>query len=292
MIRRLMSALAVIAAASGGMAAQTAWVNVGDATIHYELTGQGPTVVFIHGWAQDLDIWGDQVAAFAPRYQVLRYDRRGYGKSTGHADPTADPDDLRILLDSLGIRSAVVLGLSGGSRAALDFAVAFPDRVRALVLYGQGPPKGFQPMPPGPRPGETFGPIARKHGLDSLRKFVESLRLGWEPPNRPDYRERLQRMWSRYDGRDLLDPRPPSGRVPGARMDQLEQIRVPTLVIVGDHERPLQRLVADTLTRRIRNARQVVITDGGHGAHFAQPERFNAVVLEFVSAVEKRGGSR
>src|SRR5688500_643592 len=171
MIRRLMSALAVIAAASGGMAAQTAWVNVGDATIHYELTGQGPTIVFIHGWAQDLDIWGDQVAAFAPSYRVLRYDRRGYGKSTGHADPTADPDDLRILLDSLGIRSATVLGLSGGSRAALNFAVAFSDRVHALVLYGQGPPEGFEPMPPGPRPGELFGPIARKHGLDSLRKF-------------------------------------------------------------------------------------------------------------------------
>jgi pimeloyl-ACP methyl ester carboxylesterase len=283
----------IMAAAAGAVAhAQSARVNVGDAEIHYELSGQGNTVVLIHGWAQDLTIWDDQVAAFAPRYRVLRYDRRGYGNSTGHADPTADPDDLRILLDSLGIRSATVLGLSGGSGAALNFAVAFPDRVHALVLYGQGPPEGFQPMPAGPRPGELFGPIARKHGLDSLRKFVGSLRMGWEPPNRPDYRDRLNRMWSRYDGRDLLDPRPPSGRVPRARMDQLTQIRVPTLLIVGDHERPLQRMVADTLTRRIPNARQIVITDGGHGAHFAQPESFNAAVLEFLGAVEKRGGSQ
>jgi pimeloyl-ACP methyl ester carboxylesterase len=282
----------VVAIASAAAQAQTARVNVGDAEIRYELSGQGNTIVFIHGWAQDLGIWDDQVAAFSSRYRVLRYDRRGYGKSTGHADPTADPDDLRILLDSLGIRSAIVLGLSGGSRAALDFAVAFPDRVQALVLYGQGPPEGFQPMPPGPRPREMFAEIARKHGLDSLHQFVRSV-LSWEPPNRPDHRERLNQIWSRYEGRDLLDPRPPSGRVQQARMDQVGQIRVPTLVIVGDHERPLQRKVADTLTRRIPNARQVVITDGGHGAHFAQPERFNAALMDFLRTVyDPKAGAR
>ena len=292
MIRRLMNAVVTIAAANAGMAAQVGRVNVGDATMNYELTGQGTTIVFIHGWAQDLTIWDDQVAAFSPRYRVLRYDRRGYGQSTGHADPTADADDLRILLDSLKIASAVVLGLSAGSRAALDFAVAFPNRISALVLYGAGPPEGFQPTPPGPGPQEILGEIARKHGLDSLKRFVGSLGLSWQPPNRPNYRSRLDRMWSRYDGRDLLDPRPPSGRIPRARMDQLQHIRVATLVIVGDHERPQFRMVADTLARRIPNARQVVIVDGGHGAHFAQPERFNDALLAFVEAAQKSEGKR
>jgi 3-oxoadipate enol-lactonase len=287
---RFMAGPIIVAVVSIAAQAQMAHVSVGDAAIQYELTGRGTTtIVLIHGWAQDLTIWDDQVAAFAPHYRVLRYDRRGFGGSTGHADGTADPDDLRIVLDSLGIRSAVVLGLSAGSRAALNFAVAFPDRVRALVLYGQGPPEGFQPMPPGSRPAEQFGPIMREHGLDSLIKYVESVGLSWAPPDRPDYHEKLRRMWSRYDGRDLLDPRPRSGRVPQARIDQVNQIRVPTLIIVGDHERPHFRLVADTLTRRIPHARQVVIKDGGHGAHFAQPERFNAEVLEFVRALPDKG---
>jgi pimeloyl-ACP methyl ester carboxylesterase len=288
----LIGLLVAVVAAARGVGAQTGQVNIGDATINYGLTGRGKTIVFIHGWAQDLTIWDDQVVAFAPHYRVLRYDRRGFGESTGHADPTADPDDLRILLDSLRIRSAVVLGLSGGGRAALNFAVAFPDRVSALVLYGTGPPEGFQPMPSSPRPAEQFGPIARDYGLDSLIKFVESLPVSWGPPNRPDYRERLRRMWSRYDGRDLLDPGPPSGRIPPARMDQLEHIRVPTLVIVGDHERPHFRMVADTLTRRIPNVRQVVITDGGHGAHFAQPEQFNAALMEFLRTVHDGKAAR
>lgn len=287
MMRQLVMTASLVFAAPLWLSAQTATVNVGDASINYELSGKGRTVVLIHGWAQDLTIWDDQVAALSPTYRVLRYDRRSYGGSTGHADPTADPDDLRILLDSLKIPSAVVLGLSGGARTALNFAVAFPGRVSALVLYGSGPPGGFQPMPSGPMPNTRFGEIARNHGLDSLRKFVESIGLSWDPPNNPAYRKRIERMWSRYDGRDLLKPGPPSGRISPSRMDDLAKIRIPTLIVVGDHEVPLFRLVADTLTRRIPNARLVVIAEGGHGAHFAQPQRFNAAVLEFLASVAR-----
>jgi 3-oxoadipate enol-lactonase len=290
MSQRLVTVVAMVCAAHLELGAQPASVNVGDASINYELHGKGPVVVLIHGWAQDLTIWDDQVAALSPNYRVLRYDRRSYGSSTGHADPTADPDDLRILLDSLKIPSAIVLGLSAGARTALNFTVAFPKRVSALILYGSGPPVGFQPMPPEPMPNPRFD-IATNYGLDSLRKWVEGTGFHWEPPNNSDYRRRVDRMWSRYDGRDLLDRRPPSGRVAPSGMDDLAKIRAPTLIIVGDHERPLLRLVADTLARRIPNARHVVIPDAGHGIHFAQPERFNAALLEFLATASRTAGS-
>ena len=235
------------------------------------------------GWAQDLLIWDAQARDFAARYRVLRYDRRGFGRSTGHADPSADPDDLRILLDSLGLEKAAVLGLSAGSRAALNFAVAFPDRVSALVLYGQGPVPGFKPMPPGPDLMTTFRETARTHGLDSLGSLIRAHPLAWMPPDRPDLQDTLRAQWARYDGRDLLDPGTPSGRVPDARMDQLGGIAVPTLLISGDHEMPLFRQIADTLVRRIPGARRVEIANGGHGAHFAQPDAFNSAVLEFLA---------
>lgn len=280
-----LTALCVIALSANAQA-RSGMLNVGDAEINYDISGQGKPIVFINGWALTLDIWDDQVAAFAPRYRVLRYDLRGFGKSTGHADFTADPDDLRILLDSLGIRSAYLVGLSRGAAIAQAFVVAFPERVDALVLYGSGPLPGF-PIPPDMRMRFPFDEIARKHGMDSVRTAIANSPLAWRPPNRPDLDERLRRTLAVYEGRDLLDPRPPSGRVPPPLWGKVSEIRVPTLVIYGDHEMPLFQLVADSLVRRIPNARRVVIKNGGHGAHGAQPEQFNKALSEFFASVDR-----
>jgi len=237
-----------------------------------------------------MTIWDDQVQRFSPTHRVIRYDSRGFGQSTGHADITADPDDLRILLDSLGIRSAHVVGLSRGARVALNFAVAFPSRVEALVLYGLSPPEGFQPLPPGPGPVAIFAEVAKKHGLDSLGKVVWASPLVWLPADakvQTEFKRRFDASWAKYKGRDLLDPRPPSGRVRLARVDQLDGIRAPTLVIHGDHEMPLFQVVADTVVRRIPNARKVVVPNAGHGAHFYDPKRFNSALVEFFRSVDR-----
>jgi len=286
MTRGALGALGVLLAMlATPLAAQTQLrnVNVGDATIRLESTGQGQAIVFIHGWAQDLGIWNDQVAAFSHAYRVVRYDVRGFGESGGFADASADPDDLRILLDSLGIRRAHIVGLSRGAGVALRFAVHFPERVDALVLYGAGPPQGFGPTPERARMVAVFGELARAHGLDSLGKVVLASPLAWMPPDRPELQEMLQAGWAQYKGRDLLDPRPPSGRVPPVRAEHLDGIRARTLVIHGDHDLELQQAFADTLIRRIPNAHKVVIKDGGHGAHFAQPAAFNTALMDFFA---------
>lgn len=265
-------------------------VNVGDAAIHYESIGRGKAVVFLHGWSQDLGIWGAQAAAFAPRYRVIRVDSRGFGRSGGFADESADPDDLRILLDSLGIRSAIVVGLSRGADVALRFAVNFPTRVDGVVLYGVSHPLGFQP-PPAQSDKEFLAMLsqfARAHGLDSLGKMLFASPGAWMPPDRHDLQDTLRKSWARYKGRDLLDPRPESGRVPPVRLHQVNGIRVPTLIVHGDHEMPELKVVADTLARRIPNARKVVIANGGHGAHFAQPEQFNKALADFFYVVATR----
>lgn len=279
--------LYVVPPVSAGWA-QSRTLSVGDAAINYEVAGAGSALVLLHGWAQDLTIWDQQVPEFARRYRVIRYDRRGYGKSTGHADATADPDDLRILLDSLGVSSAYVLGLSAGSRAALNFAVAFPNRVRALVVYGQALLPGFTPAPQGPTPVTILGEIARTHGLDSAGKVLMAHQLSWAPPDRPNVRETYRTLWTRYSGRDLLDPKPESGRVPHATLDHIAMLRTPVLVVSGDHDLPLFLQVADTLVRRIPGAQRAVIGNAGHGAHFARPAEFNAAILRFLADVDQR----
>src|SRR5688572_20281933 len=100
-MRRLVAGVTMMLGVSiRDIGAQPRMIDVGDATLRYDVAGTGQAIVFLHGWAQDLGIWDDQVRAFAPRYRVVRFDRRGYGKSTGFADPSADPADVRSLLDS------------------------------------------------------------------------------------------------------------------------------------------------------------------------------------------------
>jgi len=287
-MRRMILLLAALLLSLGGtVAAQERKLNVGDATIAYDVTGRGRTVVFIHGWTHNRSVWDDQVPVFSKRYRVVRYDSRGFGKSTGFADESAEPLDLLVLLEALRIDRAYIVGHSRGGGIALRFAAAYPDRVACLVLYGSSPTSDF-PYPPGS--GELFFSlpgVAKQHGLDSVWKLLLTTGLAWVPPDRADVTERYRRLWVSYSGKDLLDPHPESGKVPLPNTARLSTLRMPTLVIIGDHELPFIAAAADTFAHRIPNVKKVVIPNAGHGAHFAQPTPFNGALLDFFNEVER-----
>jgi len=283
-IRLLVSAAIFVAPAA---VAQQRTINVGDALINYDVSGRGgPAVVFIHGWTHNLSVWDDQVAALNSRYRVVRFDTRGYGKSSGYSDPSADPQDLLTLLEALHIPRAYIVGHSRGGDVALRFAAAYPQRVSGLVLYGAFP-EGF-PAPP--EIGQFFASlpgVARTSGLDSVGKLILASPIAWVPPGRNDITERYRHLWASYSGKDLLNPQPESHRVPVPTTDQIRSMRVPTLVIVGDHEAPFIAAAADSLARWIPGAKKVVIPNAGHGAHFAQPASFNSALMDFIYSVER-----
>lgn len=278
-------------AAAGGGHAQVRTLDVGDARINYEVAGRGRAVVFIHGWSLNLTAWDDQVRAFAPGYRVVRYDRRGFGKSTGFPDVTADPADLRTLLDTLGVTRATLIGHSQGGEVALAFAVAFPERVDALVLYGAGPPVGFGVPFDGPDTFPDLPAIARQHGVDSAGRVLFAHPLAWVPPGRRDVLDRYGVFWAAYSKRDLLEDHAPSMKVAPVQITQLRTLAVPTLVVVGDHEMPYFLLVAEMFAYSLPKARKVVIPNAGHGAHFVQPRLFNAALRKFLVATAG-GGTR
>ena len=287
MRRMMMLVIALLLSVAGTGTAQERTINVGDAVLSYDLTGKGRTVVFIHGWALNKSVWDDQVPVFSKRYRVLRYDSPGFGKSTGVSDESAEPADLLVLLEALHIDRAYIVGHSRGGGIALRFAAKYPEKVDGLVLYGSTPPAGI-PFPP--EFGQWFGSlpgIAKQHGLDSVGKLVLASDLAWAPPGRSDVGERLRRAWVSYSGKDLLDPRPPAGTVALPDIARLSTLKMPTLVIVGDHELPFLAAAADTFAYHIPNAKKSVIPNAGHGAHFAQPTIFNGTLLDFFNEVDQ-----
>jgi 3-oxoadipate enol-lactonase len=266
--------------------AQQRTINVGDALINYDVSGRGPAIVLIHGWTHNMSVWDDQVAALKSRYEVVRFDRRGAGKSTGYEDRSADPQDLLLLLESLHIPRAYIVGHSRGGDVALRFAVAYPQRVSGLVLYSAFP-EGFPRTPDMDQFFASLPVVAQKNGLDSVGKLILGSPLGWVPPGRNDIVERYRHLWATYSGKDLLDPRPESNRVARPTPDQIKQLRVPTLVIVGDHDAPFITNAADSLSHLIPGAKKLVIPNAGHGAHFAQPASFNSALMDFVYNAER-----
>jgi len=258
-----------------------------DARIHYVVAGAGPAVVLIHGWALNLREWDDQIAALSPHYRVVAFDRRGYGHSSGFADASADPGDIRALLDTLHIRSAVLVGHSAGAEVAIRFAAALPGRVDALVLYGGGEPDSF----PVPETGPSLAmakQLARRDGVDSLMRFVLSLPQFRPGPHRSAaIAARLDTMVKGYSGKDLLEDHSQSGAFPQPQSDAMRRWPMPMLFISGDREGPRWQLVSDSLVRWMPDARKVLIPGGGHGVHFDEPQQFNAALLAFLQDAGK-----
>jgi pimeloyl-ACP methyl ester carboxylesterase len=131
-------------------------LSVNGGKLYYETTGDGLPVVLIHAGYLDSRMWDSQFETFSRQYQVIRYDVRGYGKSSRSESNYSDAVDLKSILDHLKIDRAVLVGVSMGGRIALDFAVEYIDRVRALVLINFGI-RGY--ISSGPEEDGLFDPI-------------------------------------------------------------------------------------------------------------------------------------
>src|SRR6476660_4633243 len=110
------------------------YAEVNGVRLYYELDGEGSDLVFVHAGCADSRMWDEQFSTFAHHHRVLRYDMRGYGKSTVSKYSFSNREDLYDLLEFLGIQQAHFVACSIGSFAVTDFALEHREKVRSLVL--------------------------------------------------------------------------------------------------------------------------------------------------------------
>jgi pimeloyl-ACP methyl ester carboxylesterase len=110
------------------------FVEMDRTNFYYELAGEGEPLVFVHAGIADSRMWDDQFHPFAQSYRVLRYDRRGFGRSPMVAGPYSHHGDLYALLRFLGIERAHLVGCSQGAKTITDFALEHPEMISSLVL--------------------------------------------------------------------------------------------------------------------------------------------------------------
>ena len=266
---------------------ETGYAPVAGGRLYYEVTGDGYPLVLNHAGVADHRMWEEQVAAFAPQYRVIRYDTRGFGQSSDAEGPFSYHQDLRDLLAHLGVARAHVVGLSLGASTAIASALAYPDRVSALVVAAGGV-RGEAPSAFLKQTWEQVDALADAGRLDEANEL--ELRLWVDGPGRtpdavdPAVRERM-RAWNLATFTRPESPGQPQPLEPAAR-DRLAEIRVPTLVIVGDQDVPDVLATTEYVAAHIRGARRVVIPGVAHMINLEQPAEFNRLVLEFLGAVE------
>jgi pimeloyl-ACP methyl ester carboxylesterase len=139
-MRLYLSAFCLFLCVVEGAAVQPAQDRMSRAGLRFSLEGRGANVVLIHAFHMDLREWDDAVASLGGRRHVLRYDVRGHGRSTVASSMPTQVEDLRSLVDELGIRRATFVGCSMGATIALEYALAHPDHVEGLILLSPGIP--------------------------------------------------------------------------------------------------------------------------------------------------------
>jgi pimeloyl-ACP methyl ester carboxylesterase len=262
------------------------YVPVEGGRIYYQEGGEGPPVVLIHGGYLDHRMWDGQIEALKANYRVVRYDVRSHGRSHALEGPFSDPDDLSVLLDTLKIPRAHLVGLSLGGQIALDFAILNPDRVESLLLAGPG----LGGFPAGsPQVVRYMEEITDALNREAFPETIEIFTRYWcDGPFRspaevdPDVRGKVLEMlsgsrerWGRSRLARQLDP---------PAMDRVSEIDAPTLILFGTLDMPDLKEVVDYLEATIPNARRVDIPGVAHMVNLEAPERFNEVLLEFLGA--------
>lgn len=246
--------------------------------------GSGALVICLHGIGGNRTNWHDQLPDFARHFHAASWDARGYAMSDDYPGPLDFHDfarDLARVLDHFGARKAHLVGLSMGGLIIMDFHAMYPERVATLTICDSLP--GFadlspaqraefirlrkEPLVQGRQPSDIAPVVARTLvGKSAVAGAYERLVASMSALHKESYIKTIE------------------GMVNSGLEIELEQIRVPTHVVVGEDDALTPPALSRAMASRITGARLSVIKNAGHLANIEQPQAFNEAVLAFLLA--------
>jgi len=256
------------------------YASVNGIRFYYESHGTGPAVVFAHGAGGNHLSWWQQIPFFARHYRCVVFDHRAFGLSRdgeGEAKRgrAAFHEDLRDLLDELGIERPAIVAQSMGGRTAVGFALRNPGRCAAMVLAGTT----------GGAVDDEIRAMQQEHRETPLGRQTLMQRAV-----APALRTRAPEMDFLYRAIARLNPPRPKdflAPIPGYRgssAERLTQAGFPLLFLVGEDDAITPPAVIERCHRAVPGSRFDVIAGAGHSAYFEQPAAFNDAVLSFLRA--------
>lgn len=261
-----------------------ATVMVNGTPIRYEDSGgDGPPVLFSHGFLMDHTMFDAQVEAFADDYRCIRWDERGFGDT-----PATEPftywdsaDDAMAVLDACGVERAVLVGMSQGGFLSIRATLAYPERVAGLVLIDSCADtddaetiEGYHGMIAAFTSGDAETKQAVATGVAALILGDEKLSEEWIP-----------RWLAHLDKADLSI----SGNTLLARddvQDRASEIACPVLAVHGSDDQAISVDRARLFTDAVQDSRGVVVVEGGaHAPNMTHPEVVNPALGAFLASL-------
>ena len=259
--------------------------------LYYESTGEGFPLVLAHEFAGDFRSWEPQVRYFSRYYRVITYNARGYPPSDVPSDEDAYSqemavEDLRGLLEHLGIELAHIGGLSMGGTLALNFGLTYPEMAKSLIIAAAGS---------GSTDVEAWraNVFAQSRGMEERgMAFMEGYsqgeaRVQLQRKDPRGYREFTDQFLSHSSLGSALTFRGVQGKRPPvfALEEQMRALAVPTLIMLGDEDEPCIE-PSIFMKRCIPTSGLVMFPQAGHAINLEDPDLFNRSMQDFLTAVE------
>jgi len=261
------------------------YLNVNDGKLYFETYGQGDeTILFIHDGLVHSEVWENQFLTFADNFQVVRYDRRGYGRSPKPEKTYSNVEDLYQVFTSLKIDKAVLIGMSAGGGLAIDFTLKYPDKVSRLIVVG-AVVSGFSFSDHFYSRGGRLNASDYANPDKLLKYFVKEDPYEIAPQNK-EVKENLWKLMQQYPQNIDFSKNRLAVQPEGPAIEILNEIQVPALIVVGEFDIPDVFVHAGAIESGIPFAQKVIIRNAGHLVPLEQPEVFNEQVLNFLKGAE------
>ncbi|MGC4894899.1 alpha/beta fold hydrolase [Micromonospora sp. DT31] len=263
-------------------------IDINGAGLAYDDAGSGTVVVLLHAGIADRRMWRSQVPALAERHRVLALDLRGYGESELPPAPFTHHDDVVGLLDALGVDRAALVGCSFGGRVAVDTALAHPERITAVALFG-APVSGTEWSEETEQVWEDL--VGDVDPADLAATAAGEVRF-WVvgPTRRPeDVDPGLIRFAEEMDRLALAAEQALSavevGELDPPAIDRLGDLGMPVLTAAGADDLADIRRLADRIADEAPHGTRLPdIPDAAHLLPLERPDAVNAALLDFLPA--------
>ena len=237
-------------------------------------------------------MWDDQFQLFANSARVVRYDVRGFGRSSKPGVVYSDAEDLFALLKHLKIESSIILGVSNGGRIALDFASVHPSMVNGLILVSPGI-RGYRSS--GPEEDREWEELDKREGLQNFaiseNRIDDAVEMDveiWACAQGAASKSRIleiamanSHIHKNPPHKLQKSPEPPP-------FTKLNQIRIPTILVVGDQDVKGMQTMTKRLHELIPGSKLSVIRGADHIANMSRPEEFNSIVSSFLEQMTQQ----